>query len=113
MKPKYPINSEEPFLDAYVCHKTGYVQWFTIRRGKVIDQQITKDGVKYTVDPWASGHYGHKRYGVLEKDICPTAERIEECRNIAPVKTCIGWRAKNEALNSQHNAKSAGAEPAE
>jgi hypothetical protein len=101
MKAKYPINSEESFIDPYANYKTGEIVWHTLKKGKIIDIQETANGVTYTVDPAPSGHYGHKRYGVLEKDIHPTDERIEECKKIAPVKTCQGWRMKNSSANSQ------------
>jgi hypothetical protein len=58
--------------------------------GKVIDH--TDSG--YTIDPWASGHYGHKTYNVSEEDIWPTEERLENLKKIAPVKTCKGWKNK-------------------
>ena len=100
MEAKYSINSEELFIDPYDDYRTGETVWFTLKKGKIIDIQETARGVTYTIDPWASGHYGHKRYKVEEKNVRPTENQIEECRKIAPVKTCLGWRAKKTQTKS-------------
>ena len=107
MNAKYPINSECPFVDQYIPwnREGGHVEYFTIRRGKIIDIQETQEGITYTVDPWASGHFGHKRYNVPEDRICPTEGKIKELRAIASVKTCEGWLSKKSKTNAKADSR--------
>lgn len=90
-KQKYSINEEVPFLEPYVFWITGKLEYYTLKKGMVIDSTFENGNWFYTIDPWVCGHYGHKCYKVPEKFLNPTEETIEECRKKAKVKTCNGW----------------------
>jgi hypothetical protein len=96
MKEKYSINEEVSFLDTYIFFKRPeHIEYFVLKRGKIIDCVLENETYYYTVDPWASGHYGHKCFKVPENFLNPSEETIENCKKIAPVKSCNGWRDKH------------------
>jgi hypothetical protein len=94
-RPLYSINEEVPFLETYINWRTRELIHYTLKKGKVIDSTCEDGEWFYTVDPWVSGHYGHKCFKVPERFLHPIEETIEDCRKNAPVKICNGWKDKH------------------
>ncbi len=91
------------FLDLFAID--GKPRWWDVIRGVVIDVRHTAEGIRYTIDPAQSGHYGHKRYNIKPEDVEPTQERIEAAAKIAPVKWPRGFAAPPEKPNGMDEGR--------
>lgn len=90
---KYPVGSSVQYLRRY---KWGNFRTLSLIVGKITNHQ--KDG-RYIIDPWASGHYGHKCFMVEEDEIFPTALKIKELEKEYGKCECPkGWNASSEKM---------------
>ncbi len=49
-KPKYSINENVPYIEEYVFYKTGKLEYYTLKKGRVIDSTFENGNWFYSCE---------------------------------------------------------------